>query len=446
MIKIEIRSLRAQEIDDLRQERVVFDGIYRRMEGELEGAKTGMAGIIEESNQAYEVRDAATVQLMDLQAAMAREAEDFDQELRALDDRIEEEDQAARAMEESHRGGMSITEEVALKERARSGERDLARARGAMMQASERAEAFDQALQRIREATGMDTVEALVASFIKGEEANFSLFNYIAEQSTEMERLEEAIAAMRHDAEAASSASGSRAHSSQGVLKTLEGKLAAARAAVSKFEERCASSQAAVEVVCSTVGRVYSRLECAERGMGELLVGEAVTETNSMAFLSVVEQRAAELMEAFMAAKAVDDGIAVPVYPTRPASASSAHGSFLTGVPSSPPRHGSAMGMSSTPGARSASTAAGASPSDLGTSLRVDPTERGAAASAVAAMLGPGPATGKSPVRAGGSFRVEAPRLRDMGGDADDSDSEGEARPLTTAELRSGASKGQRRR
>lgn len=438
-----------QEIDDLRQERVVFDGIYRRMEGELEGAKKGMASIIEESNQAYEVRDAATVQLMDLQAAMAREAEEFDAELRTLDSKIEAEDQAARAMEDSHRGGMSIAEEVALKERARSGERDLARARAAMVQASERAAAFEQALQRIREATGTDSVEALVASFIKGEEANFSLFNYIAEQSTEMERLEEAIAAMRSDADAASSASGSRAHSSQGVLKGLEAKLGAARAAVGKFEERCGTAQAAVEAVCTTVGRVYRRLECAERGMGELLVGEAVTETNSMAFLSVVEQRSAELMEAFMAAKAVEDGIAVPVFASRPGSAQSGQlgsgGFLLTGLPDSPPgaRHAASSGaLASSPGSRA--ILGSATEVSASASLRVDPSERRAAASAVASMLGPGPATGKSPLKGASAFRVEAPRLGAAGWD--DSDSDGEARPLTTAELRSGASRVQRRK
>lgn len=46
--------------------------------------------------QAYEIRDAATVQLMDLQAAMAREREDFEREMADLEERIAAEDRAAR--------------------------------------------------------------------------------------------------------------------------------------------------------------------------------------------------------------------------------------------------------------------------------------------------------------------------------------------------------------
>ncbi|KAA0161206.1 hypothetical protein FNF27_03848 [Cafeteria roenbergensis] len=486
----ENKTLR-QEIDDLRQERVVFDGIYRRMEGELEESKRAMARIIEDSNQAYEVRDAATVQLMDLQAAMAREAEAFDDEMRALDHRIEEEELAARALEESHRGAMSVAEEAALKERARSGERDLARARAAMTEAAERAASYDSALRRVREATGIESVDELVASFVKGEEANFSLFNFIAEQSSEIERIEDAIADMRAEADVAASASGSRASTSRGVLRDLEGKLSASRAAVSKFEERCGTAQTRVDAVCAAVGRSYRRLECDERGMGALLAGATVTETNAISFLSVVEQRAAELIEAFMAAKSVDDGIAVvlpsPAKPARlaasrvepaataarPGSAAAASaagggggGGFLTSLPADgdvtpedAPASPAALGASGggTAAAAEASSADGAragagSPAPRaagragegagvrGSALHVSAQEREAAVSAVASMLGPGPPSSKGHVRATGR-PVEAPRLRDMGAADSGSDSDGEVRPLTTSELRSSVRK-----
>ena len=87
----------------MRQERVVFDGIYRRMEADLEKCKAEMAQIIEESNQAYEVRDGATVQLLDLQSAMAREQEDFEREMTSLDQRIDSEDKRARELQVSAR-------------------------------------------------------------------------------------------------------------------------------------------------------------------------------------------------------------------------------------------------------------------------------------------------------------------------------------------------------
>lgn len=49
------RELRGN-IDGLRRERLVFDGIYRKFERELQDQKKQMAEIIEISNSAYEAR------------------------------------------------------------------------------------------------------------------------------------------------------------------------------------------------------------------------------------------------------------------------------------------------------------------------------------------------------------------------------------------------------
>jgi hypothetical protein len=50
------KTLRA-EIDDLRRERTVFTGIYKKLEKDLNEKKKAMAQIIELSNMAYEQRD-----------------------------------------------------------------------------------------------------------------------------------------------------------------------------------------------------------------------------------------------------------------------------------------------------------------------------------------------------------------------------------------------------
>jgi len=47
------------KIDSMRQERVVFDGIYKKLERELHEKKKEMSAIIEDSNNAYQARDKA---------------------------------------------------------------------------------------------------------------------------------------------------------------------------------------------------------------------------------------------------------------------------------------------------------------------------------------------------------------------------------------------------
>jgi chromosome segregation ATPase len=49
-----------EQINNLRRERLVFDGIYKKLEKELQDKKKDMARIIDVCNIAYESRDAAS--------------------------------------------------------------------------------------------------------------------------------------------------------------------------------------------------------------------------------------------------------------------------------------------------------------------------------------------------------------------------------------------------
>jgi coiled-coil domain-containing protein 63/114 len=52
---------------------------------------------------------------------------------------------------------------------------------------------FEEAFNRIKAATGVNDIEELVRTFIKNEDQNFSLFNYVNEQQNEIEKLEEQL-------------------------------------------------------------------------------------------------------------------------------------------------------------------------------------------------------------------------------------------------------------
>ena len=57
----------------------------------------------------------------------------------------------------------------------------------------ERIQNFEEAFNRIKAATGVNDIEELVRTFIKNEDQNFSLFNYVNEQQNEIEKLEEQL-------------------------------------------------------------------------------------------------------------------------------------------------------------------------------------------------------------------------------------------------------------
>ena len=62
-----------EEIDNLRRERVVFDGIYKKLQLELAEKKKRMAEIIEVANVAYEARDRAQTEIGQLKLQAEKE-------------------------------------------------------------------------------------------------------------------------------------------------------------------------------------------------------------------------------------------------------------------------------------------------------------------------------------------------------------------------------------
>jgi hypothetical protein len=60
-----------------RRERVVFDGIYRKLERELEEKKKQMSQIIDISNAAYEQRDSAQAEMVALKSQSDKASECF---------------------------------------------------------------------------------------------------------------------------------------------------------------------------------------------------------------------------------------------------------------------------------------------------------------------------------------------------------------------------------
>merc|ERR1719386_457621 len=96
------RSLREQ-IDTLRRERVVFDDIYRKLEGELQQKKKEMANIIEQANAAYEARDSAQSQMAALKQQADKEHQEFEKEWRELGRLIENDKKMKEFMRQKER-------------------------------------------------------------------------------------------------------------------------------------------------------------------------------------------------------------------------------------------------------------------------------------------------------------------------------------------------------
>ncbi|TYZ68780.1 hypothetical protein PybrP1_010061 [[Pythium] brassicae (nom. inval.)] len=318
-----------EEIDNLRRERVVFDAIYRKLEREHSDKKKQMAATIELSNLAYEQRDAAALELRGLQEANRVEADEHRRAVGELMDRLEA---SRRQSDESFKrhagasgagggvggvggssgsgrvGDLSLDEELEMKKKLQKGSWGVAKEKVHVQVSVERVQNFEEAFGKLQAATGLDDLEQLVASFLKKEDQNFSLFNYVNEQSNEIEKLDERLAELRleetkygdSDGSSSGSASGSSdASQHKQLLRDLESRLQATEQAADKCEARCQDAHRVVNAVKIGIQSLFSKTGCSAQAMVELLGDAVVTDANLLQYLGVIEHKTNDVLHQY---------------------------------------------------------------------------------------------------------------------------------------------------
>lgn len=193
------KKLRAT-IDNLRRERVVFDGIYRKLEGDLLQIKNEMATVINEANSAYEVRDSCQAEMLRLKEEFDKEQKLFEVEWRELTKLIEKDEEMNDFLNISNKDKISDTlvntvleEEQELRKKLSAGSWKIVKDKAHIHMAQEKVENYKQSFLKIQNATGIENIDELVQTFITAEEQNFKLFNQVNKLSNDIERCEENI-------------------------------------------------------------------------------------------------------------------------------------------------------------------------------------------------------------------------------------------------------------
>ena len=82
-----------QKIDEYRRERVVFDGIYKKLEKELHEKKREMAAVIDDSKNAYQAREKAQNEMLTVKQHAEKEKSDFEGDFKELGELIKQQQQ-----------------------------------------------------------------------------------------------------------------------------------------------------------------------------------------------------------------------------------------------------------------------------------------------------------------------------------------------------------------
>jgi coiled-coil domain-containing protein 63/114 len=302
-----------ENIDNLRRERVVFDGIYKKLERELEERKREMAKIIEVSNIAFEARDRAQQEMAMLKAQADKEQQNFEKEWRELGNLIEQDKKVKEFMRQREKlhelkGEFKADDEERLRKKIIKGNPEIAKHQKDQKASLERVHSYEEAFAKIQQATGIKDIDELVTTFIEAEDQNFALFNYVNELNAEVEKLEEQINEIKVEIEKYKGAGQSFDNQRKKILKDLEERLEKTEARAALHEQKADAAARTIAALKSGIQSVFEKIGCSATALSDMLGNGGVTEGNMMQYLGIIEQRTNEILQMYAAVQMQQQG------------------------------------------------------------------------------------------------------------------------------------------
>ena len=287
-------------IDTLRGERDVFETIYQKLEGELQDRKKEMAFIIEVANIAYEERDNNAQVLQSLKAYAADEMNTFAATFAELDG----------LMETDRKTKEQVKERIAGLERRELQRTQDAKARSALKASAlaeqnsgniaveSQTQAYEEAFVKLRQATEVPDLGALVQRFLTAEEENYSLFSFVNTLAKTIEGLEEQRASLLEQID--NTADGNdedKARRTQ--LRSLEDKLRAEERANQQFVDLTNKANGVLRGIMAAVEGLFARCGCDDSNIMARHGVSGLSSESLLLYLAAVEERAEQYMRAW---------------------------------------------------------------------------------------------------------------------------------------------------
>jgi coiled-coil domain-containing protein 63/114 len=296
-----------ETIDNLRRERVVFDGIYKKLERELQEKKAKMAEIIEVSNAAYEARDQAQQEMLVLKSQADREQQKFEEKWATLGNLIDEDRKMKDFMklkDTQHASAKTeavdpvVEEEQRLRRRVNKAASDIARDKAQIHAAMEKVRSYEEAFAKIQQATNISDIDQLVQTFISAEDQNFALFNKVNDLSNEIEKLEEGIAEVQEQIKQYQGQGVNVDNQRKKILTALESKLTQTESKAQRYEKKHTEAMQTISALKDGIADIFAKVGApSDAVVPEALNSAGVTESNMIQYLGWIEQRTQELLQ-----------------------------------------------------------------------------------------------------------------------------------------------------
>ncbi|BFZ23745.1 hypothetical protein BsWGS_26784 [Bradybaena similaris] len=280
------------EIESHRNEHRKFETLYKKLEKELKNLRKEMAEVIEASTAAYDARDDAQAKMIILQEKADKDLQQHNTEMKELVRIIDHDRKLKEFMCIKGQDRQEDPQLVAWRQRKEALEMEKKKE-----SQEDSVETYEEAFDRIRELTGEDDIDVLVNRFIKVEDTNFALFNYVNEQNSEIEKLNEDISAIEKDIENFKSQGIELETQRKQMLKKLEERQNKASHDAHEYGQKHKEVMKVLDQLKSGIESMFNKINCDRSAIDDMLgASRNITDTNMIQYLGIIEQRTNELL------------------------------------------------------------------------------------------------------------------------------------------------------
>lgn len=287
-----------KEIDHLVQERATFNDMIARLQKKIAGNKKVIADITEMAILAFDQRDEAQSKITALQDRNEKDAQQYAAELKELQRTLDHDEKLKDFLfhkSNDRAFAADFVEEEKDRERKEAEAKDL-----------ENTKQFKEAFERIKKVVASDSsLDKIVADFIKVEDQNFALFNYVTEMNNQVEGLQESIAKLRTDIKEAKGRGDERERQQKDQLMNMERRVALSIREADTAEAKLELMEGVIDKLKFGVEELYLLCQAGSTPVLSLLGGlekateiperPFVNEKNIIMYLDMVNERSVEL-------------------------------------------------------------------------------------------------------------------------------------------------------
>ncbi|XP_021368375.1 coiled-coil domain-containing protein 63-like, partial [Mizuhopecten yessoensis] len=157
---------------------------------------------------------------------------------------------------------------------------------------------YEEAFDRIKEATNKHVISVIVDDFIAREDENFALFNYVNEMNEEVEGLQEEIRKTVVEMESFETEDIRMMESSKSILLDLQLRYARVVAETDVAQTKIGVTKGVLDELRSGVTSLFDTIHCDSSTITAMLGSEeAITDKNILHYMGIMEQRTMEMLQ-----------------------------------------------------------------------------------------------------------------------------------------------------